>query len=225
MSSANMHLLLGHTHLLSLLFFIEHKHSDYRFTWHYNYGNARFDSGKLYKVARSIIASNKPGSKRLNYIMQLLGKTSAVSYDEIAGKYPREVDMVNRVAAVKAVVASKTPLSFFDNPHVREYLRKLDPKHSPPYRLERTRILEVMMDAAMKELAQMLTERREQLHDGFVSGTIDFWTDSHRREQYGSFVIDFPAEKYEFENGTALFMSKKTKEGIRDGLLLTGESC
>ena len=75
MSSANMHLLLGHTHLLSLLFFIEHKHSDYRFTWHYNYGNARFDSGKLYKVARLIIASNKPGSKHLNYIMQLLGKT------------------------------------------------------------------------------------------------------------------------------------------------------
>ena len=57
------------------------------------------------------------------------------------------------------------------------------------------------MDIAMKELVQMLTERCEQLHDGFVSGTIDFWTDSHRREQYGSFVIDFPAEKYEFENG------------------------
>jgi len=210
---------------ISCLSFIENKHSDYRFTWHYNYGNARFDSGKLYKVARSIIASNKPGSKRLSHIMQLLGKTSAVSYDEIAGKYPRELDMVNRVAAVKAAVASKTPLSFFDNPHVREYLRKLDPKHSPPYRLERTHILEVMMNAAMNELVQMLTERREQLHEGFVSGTIDFWTNSHRREQYGSFVIDFSAEKYEFENGTALFMSKKTKEGIRDGLLLTGESC
>ena len=81
------------------------------------------------------------------------------------------------------------------------------------------------MDVAMNALAQMLTERREQLHDGFVSGTIDFWTDSHRPEQYGSFVIDFPAEKYEFENETALFMSKKTKEGIRDGLLLTEESC
>jgi hypothetical protein len=60
MSCANMLLLLGRIHLLSFLFFIEHKHSDYRFTWHYNYGNARFDSGKLYKVARSIIASNKP---------------------------------------------------------------------------------------------------------------------------------------------------------------------
>ena len=81
------------------------------------------------------------------------------------------------------------------------------------------------MDIAMKELVQMLTEWREQLHDGFVSGTIDFWTDSHRHEQCGSFVIDFPAEKYKFENGTVLFMSKKTKEGMRDGLLLTGESC
>ncbi len=129
------------------------------------------------------------------------------------------------MAAVKAVVASKTPLSVFDNPQMREYLRKLDPKHSPPYRLERTRILKVMMDAAMNELVQMLTERREQLHEDFVLGTIDFWTDSHRREQYGSFVIDFSAEKYEFENGTALFMSKKTKEGMPDGLLLTGKSC
>ena len=145
---------------------------------------------------RSIIASNKPGSKRLSHIMQLLGENAAVSYDDIGCKYPRELDMVNRVAAVKAAVASKTPLSFFDNPHTRDYLRKLDPKHCPPYCLERTRILKVVMAAAMNELVQMLTERRKQLHDGFVSGTIDFWTDSHRREQYGSFVIDYPAEKY-----------------------------
>ena len=93
---------------------------------------------------------------------------------------------------------------------MREYLRKLDPKHSPPYRLERTRILEVMMDIAMHKLNQILTEQREQLHYGFVSGTIDFWSNSHCREQYGLFVIDFPAEKYKFENGSALFMSKKT---------------
>ncbi len=129
------------------------------------------------------------------------------------------------MAAVKAAVASKTPLSVFNNPQMREYLRKLDPKHSPPYCLERTRILEVMMDAAMNELVQMLTEQCEQLHEGFVSGTIDFWTNSHRREQYGSFAIDFSAEKYEFENGTVLFMSKKTNEGMPDGQLLTGKSC
>jgi hypothetical protein len=68
----------------------------------------------------------------------------------------------------------------------------------------------------------MLTEWREQLHEGFVSGTIDFWTDSYRREQYRSFVIYFPAKKYELEDGTTLFMSKKTKEGMPYGFLLTG---
>jgi hypothetical protein len=66
--------------------------------------------------------------------------------------------MVNQVAPVKAAVASKTPLSVFDNPQMKEYLCKLDPKHSPPYHLERTCILEVLIDAAMKELVQKLTE-------------------------------------------------------------------
>jgi hypothetical protein len=130
--------------------------------------------------------------------------------------------MVNQVAAVKAAVASKTPLSVFDNPQMREYLRKLDSKHSPPYCLERTCILEVMIDAAMKELVQMMTEQHEQLHEGFVLGTIDFWTDFFCCEQYGSFVIDLQAKKYELEDGTTLFMSKKIKEGMHDGFLLTG---
>jgi hypothetical protein len=128
------------------------------------------------------------------------------------------------VAAVKAAVASKTPLSLFDNSQMKEYLCKLNPKHSPPYRLEQTRILEVMMDAAMKELVQMLTECREHLHKGFIWGMIDFWTDSYCCEQYGLFVIDFSAQKYELEDGMFLFMSKKTKEGLLDGILLTGKS-
>ncbi len=105
----------------------------------------------MYKVARKNIPSNKPGSIRISYILRLLGKHLGVNNEELSGKYPQDVDTVNRVAAVKAAVASKTPLRVFDNPQMREYLRKLDPKHSSPYCLERTRILEVLMDAAMKE--------------------------------------------------------------------------
>jgi hypothetical protein len=212
---------------LSCLFlissFLEHKHSGYSLTWHYNYGKGRFNSGKLYKVARSIIASNKPGSCCISHILRLLGKHLGVNNEEFAGKYTQDFDMVNQVAAVKAAVASKTPLSTFDNPQMKEYFRKLDPIHSPPYCIKRTCILEVMMVAAMKELVQMLTKRREQLHEGFVPGTIDFWTVPHRHEQYRSFVIDFPAEKYVLEDGMTLFMSKKTKEGMPDGSLLTGK--
>ncbi len=74
----------------------------------------------MYKVARCIIASNKPGSICISYILRLLGKHLGVNNEEFSGKYPQDVDMVNRVAAVKAAVASKTPLSVFDNPQMRE---------------------------------------------------------------------------------------------------------
>jgi hypothetical protein len=86
---------------------LELKHSDYQFTWHYNYGNGKFDLGKLYKVVRSNITSNKLGSIHISYILRLLGKHLGVNNEEFSGKYPRDVDMVNQVAAVKAAVASK----------------------------------------------------------------------------------------------------------------------
>ncbi len=79
------------------------------------------------------------------------------------------------------------------------------------------------MDVAMKELVQVLTECREQFHEGFVLGTVDFCTDSHQCEQYGSFIIDFLAEKYELKDGTTLVKSKRTKEGMPDGFLLAGK--
>ena len=44
----------------------------------------------------------------------------------------------------------------------------------------------MMMDWLMMEFGRMLSEQREVLGDGFMSGTIDFWTDSHRRECMGS---------------------------------------
>jgi hypothetical protein len=89
-----------------ICFILEHKHSDYSWTWHYNFGKGKFDSGKLFKVARSIIASNKPGSCCISHILRLLGKHTCIINGDSEGKYPREVDMVNQVAAVKAAVTS-----------------------------------------------------------------------------------------------------------------------
>jgi hypothetical protein len=85
---------------------------------------------------RFIIASNKPGPHHISHILRLLGKHMCIISRDSEGKYSREVDMVNQVAAVKAAIASKTPLSLFDNPQMKEYHHKLDPKHSPPYHLE-----------------------------------------------------------------------------------------
>jgi hypothetical protein len=67
-----------------------------------------------------------------------------------------------------------------------------------------------MIDYAKLELGLIMTECRLELISGFLSGTIDFWTDSHRKQQFGCFVVDMIAEKYEMENGQALLMSKTT---------------
>ena len=129
---------------------------------------------------------------------------------------PKNIDMVLRVAGVKAAVGGKLPLSVFDNVFVRCYLLQLNPRHRPPYRLERIRIIECMIDYAKLELGLIMEERRLELLSGFLSGTIDFWTDSHRKQQFGCFVVDMIAEKYDMENGQALFMRRKTKSKLQD---------
>ncbi len=123
--------------------------------------------------------------------------------------------MILHVAGAKAAVGGKLPLSVFDNVFVRDYLAQLNPKHRPPYQLERIRIIECMIDYAKLELGLIMVERRLELLRGFLSGTIEFWTDSHRKQQFGCFVVDTIAEKYEMENGQVLFMSRMTRVDFR----------
>jgi hypothetical protein len=126
--------------------------------------------------------------------------------------------MVLRVAGVKAAVGGKLPLSVFDNVFVRRYLAQLNPRHRPPYQLERICIIECMIDYAKLELGLIMTERCLELISGFLSGTIDFWTDSHRKQQFGCFAVDMIAEKYEMENGQTLFMSRVTRSRLQDDI-------
>ena len=131
---------------------------------------------------------------------------------------PREIDTVLRVAAVKACVGAKFALAVSENVFFRDYLKQLNPGHLPLYRLERIRILECMIDYAKQELGWIMDERRQELVKNFMSGTIDFWTDPHRKQQFGCFVVDLTAEKYKMQNGVTLFMSRRTKNRIKEEL-------
>ena len=85
---------------------------------------------------------------------------------------PRDADILNRVMAVAGIISSKSILSLFDNAEMKAYVQKLDPKHSPPHRLERIRILVVFIDAYIRELSFIVSERREVLREKFMSGNI-----------------------------------------------------
>jgi hypothetical protein len=55
--------------------------------------------------------------------------------------------------------ASPRPLTIFDNTFMQRYIHALNPKHRSPHRLERVRIVKVIMDYCMAELAKMLNKR------------------------------------------------------------------
>lgn len=60
----------------------------------------------------------------LRRITKMAWKAIDACVDEESSKCSRDVDMPTCVAAVKATIFSKVPLSFFDNNHV-QYLNEL----------------------------------------------------------------------------------------------------
>jgi hypothetical protein len=112
-------------------------------------GKTKFVRDRLYKATRQIIIKHIPDYKRLKLIMYY-GKKSIDSIDAHVVD-SRETDMPKRVMAVKASIGSKTSLVLFGNISMKDYIKKLDPKHTPPHRLERIRITEVMIYGAFME--------------------------------------------------------------------------
>lgn len=193
----------------------EHTLSGYEFDWPHKYTKAEFNRDKIWKAARAVIKKRSQGWERLQYVLEKNSKPIISTADHDGTKYTREEDMENRVYAVLAAVATKTPFNIFDNNHMKMYLQSLNSKHRPPYGLERNRIVEVMIDYVASEMAKIIDEWRLELGDGFVSVSTDFWTDPHRREQFGALVIDLIARSYYVEShGKHMFMSKQTAERL-----------
>jgi hypothetical protein len=67
----------------------------------------------------------------------------------------------------------------------------------------------------MLELSRIINNHHKALNEGFVSASTDFWTDSHRKEQFGAHVINMIAEKcFVDELNMWLFMSRDTAERL-----------
>ena len=94
------------------------------------------------------------GYQRLQMIFDYADKP--ITSSDANAKYARESDMENRVAAVFAIIASKSPLSLFDNDYMKEYLALLDEKHTTPHRIERLRLIQVTMDLGKLEVARIM---------------------------------------------------------------------
>ena len=131
-----------------------HSNSGYTFVWHRKFGKTEFVRDRLWKAVRVVIARQVAGAVRLQRIMDYAHMS--VGADDPAAKYPREQDMLNRTHAVFAIAGGKLALSAFDEGGMREYLGRLDPRHTPPHRLERIRLLAVALDRGVWEFSQIV---------------------------------------------------------------------
>ena len=192
--------------------------SGYKYTWHHKPDKQEFQRDRIWKAARCVRDKKLLGYKRVDFILNLKNKPC------IAGsnleRRSRERDMVLRVKATLAIASGSHSLYLFQEDYMRDYLQSLDPRHTPPHQHERIHLLEVIMDRAMLELLQIIGDARARLVNSFMTGTIDFWTDSHRREPYAVMMIDLIAEKYRLSNGRCLFMSRKTRSETSSNLVL-----
>jgi hypothetical protein len=199
-----------------------HISSGYEFEWPHKVDKPEFVTDKLWKAGRAIIKAKKEGWERIECIISQAGKAVFNTIDHDGTKYSRGEDMENRVRAVIAAIGSKVPLAIFDNEFMKIYLHGLDSKHQTPYRRERNRIVEVIMDYVALEFSKIVSERRSVLGGGFISVSTDFWTNPHRKEQFGALVANLIAMSYSVEAwNRQLFMSEDTAKRL--GISLVSE--
>ena len=202
---------------------LEHRHSNYQFKRETKKGkDNEFETSRLWKAAYTVRDRGLPGTKRLVRIIELSDKRRSASVADNNGVMAssRADDMVLRVMGVMALVSSGSPLSAFDDAFMQGYLYALNPQHKPAYRLERIRIIEVLMDLMVQQFVNIIEDRRELLGDSFVSGQTDMWTDPHRREQFGGLVFNVVAKSYQMTNGRRFFMSDETAAVLKTAKML-----
>ena len=66
--------------------------------------------------------------------------------------YSVEEDLYQHIREAMMILSTGCPMSFFSNPFVKDWLRHLDPKHRPVYRLKLLRIIRCIIDVLQNEV-------------------------------------------------------------------------
>ncbi len=79
------------------------------------------------------------------YILQLRSNIGSGSPSKGKGFYSFEEDLPHHIREALVIISTGTTMSFFANPYVTDWLRRLDPAHRPIYRQKFLRLLRVIL--------------------------------------------------------------------------------
>ena len=129
-----------------------------------NDGNKSWQTGVWNKRLHTLITGraakgNVTVIARAKYLLKMRkGKESPKTPggDTVSGDdnspYSFEVDLHNHICEALMILSTGVPLSFFSNPFVKDWLRKLDRRHRPVYRVKLLRIIRCISDVQKSEV-------------------------------------------------------------------------
>ena len=129
-----------------------------------------------------------------------------------------EEDLLYHIDQAFVVVSSGLGTGFFQNPHVRDMLKRLNPRHRPMYPLKFLRLLRVICYVLNEEIMLLVKEAYLEYHSGFISSTSDFWWNPVTKASYGACIASMMANRYLMANGMSLYVSSTTLESIKGDL-------
>eukprot|EP00956_Cyclotella_meneghiniana_P030727 scaffold78248_cov106-Cyclotella_meneghiniana.AAC.1 len=128
--------------------------------------------------------------------------------------FPFEEDLPHHINEALVVISTGSPISFFANPFVIEWLQKIEPRHRPLYRVKFLRLLRVIQFVLNLEISLMLKEAYLRYGGQIVASTSDFWWDNVRKASFGACIGNFMAKQYRLRNGIDTFMSDVTLSSL-----------
>lgn len=70
--------------------------------------------------------------------------------------YSFEEDLHHHIREAIMILSTGSPMCFFSNPFVKEWLKRLDPKHRPVYRVKLLRIIRCVVDVLQNEVTLLV---------------------------------------------------------------------
>ena len=126
-----------------------------------NIGNKTWNTGVWAKKLKMISANKNKAftfsyeaRARANYILNKRETDGAVSPPvKGIGFFPFEEDLPHHIRETFVIVCTGSPMSFFENPYVKDMLTGLSPRHRPVYRKKLTKLLRCVADVSQKEVS------------------------------------------------------------------------
>lgn len=128
-----------------------------------NIGTKSWNTGVFTKKLETVAKGNKREFfgkakyvRRVQYILSMRGNTSVTPQVSKEMKFfPFEEDIIHQIDEAFVICSTGVGMCFFSDPFVREWLRRIEPRHRPIYRVKLLKVIRCIQDVLQSEVRHL----------------------------------------------------------------------